>query len=423
MKAGLCHRNPVASSWVARAVNRLTMMDGHVQEVACTVPPRGAGRRPARRSAVVIRQIAALPYRIESDGAARVMLITSRETRRWVLPKGNLIKGLALHEAAAHEAFEEAGVTGIPCPTALGEYRYAKRRKNGTTRTMSVAVFPLAFTAQADEWPEQDERETRWFALPQAASAIDEPDLSALIAGFRPPPAPTGLAERVVPAVQAKARERLPMLKWFHALLPKQGRFFELFEAHAATLVAGAEALALLLRGGEGMDAHCREIVRQEHIADDITRDVLQDVRRFFVTPFDRSAITGLIGVMDDAIDQMNATAAAVSLYEVREFPQPMRDMSGIIVEAARVAAEAIPLLRSLAPNASRLHELTARLVQLEGHSDDIYDSGLKASFQQANGDAMSFFVHRELYGNLERVVDRFEDVANEIQGLVIDHA
>jgi uncharacterized protein Yka (UPF0111/DUF47 family) len=99
-----------------------------------------------------------------------------------------------------------------------------------------------------------------------------------------------------------------------------------------------------------------------------------------------------------------------------------MRDISGIIVEAARVAAEAVSLLRALAPNAARLHELTARLVQLEGHSDEIYDVGLKTAFKAADGDAMGFFVQRELYGALERTVDRFEDVANEIQGLVIDH-
>ena len=171
------------------------------------------------------------------------------------------------------------------------------------------------------------------------------------------------------------------------------------------------------------MDVHIREIVRREHEADDITRDVLLDVRRIFVTPFDRSAITGLIGVMDDAIDQMNGTANAVSMYEVAEFPQAMRDISGIIVEAARVTAEAIPLLRSIGVHAPRLHELTARLVQLEGHSDELYEVGLKASFQQAGGDAMGFLVQRELFGALERTVDRFEDVANEIQGLVIDHA
>jgi uncharacterized protein len=371
----------------------------------------------------IIRQVAALPYKIDATGRAEVMLITSRETRRWVLPKGNLIKGLDWHQAAAHEAFEEAGLTGIPCPTALGEYRYGKRRPNGTTRDVTVAVFPFAVLDQASEWPEQDERETRWFGTAEAARAIEEPSLARLVAGFKAPAVPAGLADRVIPAVQASARRRIPMLGWFHALLPRQGQFFEQFEAHAATLVAGAEALALLLRGGPAMEQHIAEIVRREHQADAITRDVLQDVRRIFVTPFDRSAITGLIGVMDDTIDQMNATASTVTLYEVKEFPQAMQDITGIIVEAARVTAEAIPLLRSLNDNAARLHELTARLVQLEGHSDELYEVGLKSAFKSTGDDMKAFFVQRELYGNLERAVDRFEDVANEIQGLVIDHA
>ena len=148
------------------------------------------------------------------------MLITSRETKRWVLPKGNLIKGLDWHQAAAHEAFEEAGVTGIPCPTAIGEYRYLKRRRDGTTRDVSVAVFPLAFLEQASEWPEQDERETRWFTLREAASAIEEPDLSELIAQFRPPPTP-GFAQRMVSAVRDRARKRMPDLAWLHRLLPR----------------------------------------------------------------------------------------------------------------------------------------------------------------------------------------------------------
>jgi uncharacterized protein Yka (UPF0111/DUF47 family)/8-oxo-dGTP pyrophosphatase MutT (NUDIX family) len=370
-----------------------------------------------------IRQVAALPYRITQAGGAEVMLITSREARRWVLPKGNLIKGLDWHQAAAQEAFEEAGVTGVPCPTALGEYGYRKRRPNGSTRDISVAVFPLAFLEQAAEWPEQDERETRWFDLAAAAKSVQEPELAALIANFRAPPTPQGLMERVVSDTQAKARRHVPLLRWFHAMMPKQGRFFELFEAHAATLVGGADALALLLRGGPDMDRHIREIVRWEHAADDITREVLQDVRRIFVTPFDRSAIAGLIGVMDDSIDQMNGTANAISLYECREFPQAMQDMSGIIVEAARVTAEATTLLRSLGDNSNRLLELTARLIQLEGHSDELYEVGMKSAFKAANGDAMQFLVQRELFSALERTVDRFEDVANEIQGLVIDHA
>ena len=370
-----------------------------------------------------MRQVAALPYRIDARGRADVMLITSRETRRWVLPKGNLIEGLDWHQAAAQEAFEEAGVTGIPCPTSIGEYRYDKRRKDGSVRNVSVAVFPLAFTAQADEWPEQDERETRWFALAEAARAIDEPDLARLIGSFRAPPPARKPVDRVVPVAQAEARKRLPLLGWFHALLPKRGRFFELFDAHATALVAGAEALALLLEGGPGMDEHFREIVRREHEADDIAREVLLDVRRIFVTPFDRSAITGLIGVMDDAIDQIEGIATSIAMYEVSEFPQAMRDISGIIVEAARVTAEAVALLRALASNTQRLHALTARLVRLEVHSDDLYEVGLRAAFKAADGDAMGFFVQRELYDALECAVDRFEDGANEIQGLAIDHA
>ncbi|WBO24636.1 DUF47 family protein [Sphingomonas abietis] len=369
-----------------------------------------------------MRQVAALPYRVEPDGSIRVMLITSRETQRWVIPKGNPIKGLNAHEAAAQEAYEEAGVEGIPCPTVIGAYSYPKRRKNGVTRTIMVDVFPFAVTGQAEEWPEQDERTTNWFTLPNAAAAVDEPELKGIIAGFREPPPTPGLADRV-PAIGQEIGRKMPLLRWFQSLMPTGGRFFELFEAHTATLVAGADALARMMQGGPELHQHIREIVTQEQTADDIAREVLQDVRRTYVTPFDRSAITGLIGVMDDAIDQMNQTAKAVQLFELQEFTPEMRDMTGIIVEAARVTEEAIPLLRSLANNAGRLHTLTARLVELEGHADEIHDAGLKALFRASKDNPMEFVVGQEIYAHLEKITDRFEDVANEIQGLVIDHA
>ena len=391
-------------------------MPGFTRESACTIAER--------KEIPAIRQVAALPYRTDDDGKVSVLLITSRETRRWVLPKGNRIRGLPNHEAAAHEAFEEAGVSGIACPTPLGQYSYWKRRRDGQLKRATVSLFPLAVTAQAEEWPEQDERELQWFDLAQAAAAVDEPDLGRLIAEFRAPRRPTGRRERLLSWARRQGEE-LPMLRWFQALMPKQGRFFELFEDHAATLVAGADALARLLHGGPDIQIHVREIHDQEHKADDITRDVLQDVRRILITPFDRTAITGLIASMDDAIDQMNGTAKAITLFELGSFEPQMRDMSGIIVEAARVTSEVMPLLRSIGDNASRILELTARLVQLEGHADEIHDAGLKALFKAASGEAkaMDFIVGREIYSHLERVVDRFEDVANEVHGLVLDHA
>lgn len=361
---------------------------------------------------------------MDESGSMRILLITSRETRRWVIPKGNRIKGLAAHRAAEHEAFEEAGIAGIACPAPLGSYRYRKRRRDGTARTATVDVFPLAVTHQSVDWPERGERDQQWFSVPDAANAVDEPDLKLMIAAFREPPEEPGAFTRAILWLRLQGGERIPMLRWFQAMMPKQGRFFEQFEEHAATLVAGADALARLLKGGPDMADHCREIFDREHEADDIIREVLQDVRRTFITPFDRSAITGLIGVMDDAIDQMNQTAKATQLYEVTEFTPQMQDMSAIIVEAARITAEAMPLLRSLNTNAVRLHELTDRLVKLEGHADEIHEAGLKALFKvQSQAHPMAFIVGRELYSHLEKITDRFEDVANEIQGLVIDHA
>lgn len=340
-----------------------------------------------------------------------------------MLPKGNLIPGLSPHAAAAHEAEEEAGVLGLACPTPLGAYRYRKVRKSGASLMVDVDVFPISVTQELDEWEEQGERERRWFSLSEAAAAVDEPDLQILIRLFRASEAEAATRRNPLSVITG-SEGKTGMFGWFQRLLPQQGNFFELFEAHTATLVAGADALSRLFQGGPAMAEHIKEIEEREHDADDITREVLQTVRRTFLTPFDRSAITSLIGSMDDAIDQMNQTAGAISLYEVAEFDQEMKDMAAIIVDASRVTAEAMPLLRNINANAGRLHDLTERLVRMEGQADLIHAAGLKALFK-THGEANMgrFIVFREIYSHLERVVDRFEDVANEIDGLVIDHA
>ena len=113
--------------------------------------------------------------------------------------------------------------------------------------------------------------------------------------------------------------------------------------------------------------------IEREHDADEIIREVLKTVRQTFLTPFDRSAITALIGSMDDAIDEMQAAASAIELYEMTEFGQEMKDMAAIIVDSARLVAEAMPLLRNVGANGERLHELTERLVRMEGHADEIH--------------------------------------------------
>ena len=208
------------------------------------------------------------------------------------------------------------------------------------------------------------------------------------------------------------------------AIMPKEERFFDLFERHAVTMVAGADAMVAMFTGQESIEESCKAIARHEHDADDLTRNVLVAVRRSFITPFDRSAITALINAMDDAIDELQAAASAIELYDVQEFGQEMKDMAAIIVDCARLVAEAMPLLRKVGANGGRLHELTERLVRMEGHADDIHSKGLKQAFEAPRaGDAIQFVVQREIFKHLERIVDAFEDVANVIDGIVIDHA
>lgn len=353
-----------------------------------------------------------------------MLLVTSRGTRRWVLPKGNIDAGMSAHAAAAQEAEEEAGVRGATCPTPIGRYRYRKTKWTGASLMVDVEVFPICVTDELAEWKESHQRERRWFPLAAAADAVNEPDLKALIRNFRPGAIDSDIRRWLRPTGAATLKEGFRMFNWFQALMPKQGNFFGLFEAHAETLTAGSAALSRLLQGGPGMADHINEIVEREHEADNIIREVLQTVRRTFLTPFDRSAIISLISAMDDAIDQMQQTAGAVRLYDVTEFEPGMRDMAAIIVDAARVTAEALPLLRNISANAGRLHELTERLVRMEGQADEIHATGLKSLFTTyGKTDMMRFIVSRELFSHLERVVDRFEDVANEIDGLVIDHA
>lgn len=213
------------------------------------------------------------------------------------------------------------------------------------------------------------------------------------------------------------------MFQWFQRLLPQKGDFFRLFEAHAATLVAAAAALQQLADDGSSTEQVLRTIRDREHDADDLIRRVLTEVRQTFLTPFDRGAITSLIGAMDDAIDEMLAAARAIDLYRLPELRPEMKEIVGLISEAAAVTAEAVPLLRNLSANGARLHKLTARLVALEGQADEIHAAGLRRAFEGARADPLQFAVTREVFKNLEKVADAFEDVANEIDGIVIDHS
>jgi len=129
-------------------------------------------------------QYAALPYRLGEAGEIEILLVTSRETQRWVIPKGWPMKDKKPHAAAAQEALEEAGATGRIAKTPFGVYRYVKRLKNGAPLVCSVDVFPMLVERQRSRWPEQHQRTAHWFSVEEASEAVDEPELKALIARF-----------------------------------------------------------------------------------------------------------------------------------------------------------------------------------------------------------------------------------------------
>lgn len=213
------------------------------------------------------------------------------------------------------------------------------------------------------------------------------------------------------------------MFNWFQRLLPHSADFFGMFEAHAATVVAAATALQTMVKEQTPPAEQIREIDRREHEADEIIRQVLRSVRQTFLTPFDRGAVTALIAAMDDAVDEMQSTARAIDLYELTTFEPEMVQMAGMIAQAAQLTAEAIPLLRDISRNGARIHTLTEKVVRLEGDADDAHSDGLKKAFKRDYELPMQFIISREIFKHLERITDALEDVANVIDGIVIDHS
>jgi predicted phosphate transport protein (TIGR00153 family) len=205
--------------------------------------------------------------------------------------------------------------------------------------------------------------------------------------------------------------------------MPKDERFFDLFARHSEAVLAGAQALRRMMEGGAAVTANCQTVMDRESDADDATREVLIAVRRTFITPFDRGNIRDLISSMDNSIDQMQKTAKTIMLFDVKEFTPQMKEMADTIVKCAELMREALPLLQSISNEAAHISDLTARISSLEGKADDLHDAGLRDLYKANVGKSgLEFYVGNEIYDHLEKVVDRFEDVANRISGVLIEH-
>ena len=213
------------------------------------------------------------------------------------------------------------------------------------------------------------------------------------------------------------------MVGFLKKLMPREDKFFDMFEAHAEKALAAAISLSAIFENAKTIEKYCAAVMKTEDEADHIAAQVNEGLRKSFITPFDRGDIGKLITDMDDAVDQMNKAAKTILLYEVKTFEPNMKIIADEAVQMAKLLTEVLPLLRNIGTNEARLHVLCGQMMAIEDESDRHHENGLKALMKgKAKKDPMAFIIGQEVFSHLEKVADKLEDVARTIDGIVIEH-
>ncbi len=204
-------------------------------------------------------------------------------------------------------------------------------------------------------------------------------------------------------------------------LLPREEDFFGLFERHAALTVEGAREMQRLVQGGQNVRALAARIKEIEHETDVITHACVERLHKTFITPFDRDDIHRLITRMDDVMDYIESAAIAVSLYELVEMTAPARELADVLVRSTEAVAIAVGGLRTVKQSEGIL-KACIEVNRLENEGDEILRNALAGLFREAR-DPLLVLKWKEVYEALENATDRCEDVANIIEGVVLEHA
>ena len=203
--------------------------------------------------------------------------------------------------------------------------------------------------------------------------------------------------------------------------LPREAKFFDLFEQSARNMVKAAQVLKKLVDTWEHVDAAVSEITELEHEGDSITHQIIAQLHRTFVTPFDREDIASLAHVLDDVTDFIHAAADAMLIYKVDYPSQRAKELADIIIQAATEVESAMPHLR----RRSQLKQVLERCVEinrLENMADRVFRSAMAELFTDSP-DIASVIKWREIYEHMESATDRCEDVANVLEGVALKHA
>ena len=204
-------------------------------------------------------------------------------------------------------------------------------------------------------------------------------------------------------------------------LMPREGKFFELFNAHAARIVEGSHELAVMIGTFSELDAHAQRIDAAERAADKVTHETITLLHKTFITPFDRDQIHQLITRMDDILDLMQDVAESVVLYDIRRITPESKQLAEICQMCCERVRTAVGLLKNV-KDAEAILKTCQEIDRLESDADRVMRSALSKLFREEN-DIKQVIKLRVIYELLESITDRCEDVANVIEGIVLENS
>jgi uncharacterized protein len=209
--------------------------------------------------------------------------------------------------------------------------------------------------------------------------------------------------------------------RMFSRLVPQEGKFFEMFNAHADLIVDGGRELVALMSNLADAEGRAQAIDAVETKADRITHDTVSLLHKTFITPLDRDDIHKLITGMDDILDLMQDTAESISLYDIRQLTPDAKQLADICLSCSERVRAAVGLLRNM-DNADAILKTCKEIDQLEGNADRVMRSAMSKLFRD-EPDVRQLIKLRSIYELLELITDRCEDVANIIEGIVLENA
>jgi predicted phosphate transport protein (TIGR00153 family) len=207
----------------------------------------------------------------------------------------------------------------------------------------------------------------------------------------------------------------------FRRFMPREGKFFDLFNQHAALILEGSHELAAIMASGDDLERRARNVESIEKRGDKITRDTIELLHKTFITPIDRDDIHHLISEMDNILDLIEDSAQLMFLYDVRVLPPEAKKLADICVECCDKVKSAVALLSNM-DNADAIMAICRDIDRLESDADHVMRAAIGRLFRD-EPDVRELIKLRTVYEHLETVTDHCEDAANIMQSIVIENA